>query len=1009
MATYLQGVTDYIPQVQPFAPDFNFYAKSLQFSQGKADAARKQLSNIYGSLLNSPLTREDNSEAREKFFKTIDQDIQRMAGMDLSLQQNVIAAKGVFNQMLDNKGIVKDMVWTKQWQGQQKKSQSFKNCVDPEKCGGAWWEGGDQALQFNKMEFMNASAEDAMGIGVQSYVPYQDVTKRALEMAKEADLNVTIDQVTGQWITTTKNGPQLIGKQLQDLFMGSIGKDPKVQEYYKTKASNQRKGFMYSNEEQYGSLEAAEQAYLQKLTPALETYYGKKTPELKDAVEQNEKIKEKINTAAADAMPDQKTEMERLAAEFTTRGDLLNSSLEESEIIQGEIEVAKRNQKYTGRQADAMIAGMDLHNEIGKAAEVMSYRNYEQTVAVNPYGMEAVQQRNRIMFEGLKQKNRLELEHYKAQLEGEAEVAATRGGADANVPETIKDVMGASFVGDLDPDSEEFKARVLEAYEQDREVTRNGISGSELNIIEQTLDRVIGSAENGDAMAKQDYINIFNAYAGATQENTEDVAYQEEGTIKTYTNKVADQRLSAIKAQVDAATTVDEKYAIAKQYKTNWKKRLRGAQVDYFYEKSILPMIERGKGNDVLRDYLKPVWENNLQARTAIATKKKGLELYDKFNIEAYEQVMGAVNASSEYSKLDKDILKSYIDDKGYVVKEDVFIANMMSRGHSEGKARGLYRGKVEDPTGPNWIRRMYNLATQDYDEYVALRVQAAQAEQKGAHQMWVESFTKHAKPSGDQAWLGMTGAGDGAAMGQRFNRVDPSEYRSLATQSVVSALKDGRDEDVIFSSGDFKNAIPEADVPEVRKIGSQLLIDMSTMTKETNTSRPILTATSINVAGSDNNYMAVNIKMSEKYRKIYGQEKGIYNDAKLTDEGFTMYIPKAKAQNLFYQGTQNTVYEQAMQWQGKIDLDSYPRYFKNAKLESSKETGMYKWSGSAKVTKQDGTADWDYFQIDIPYGKDLNTTLDIINHKMIQLVEKNQIGEEQFKIMRKQIEAQNA
>ena len=128
MATYLQGITDYIPQVQPFAPDFNFYAKSLQFSQGKADAARKQLSNIYGSLLNSPLTREDNTESREKFFKTIDQDIQRMAGMDLSLQQNVLAAKGVFNQMLDNKGIVKDMVWTKQFQGQQKKSQSFKKC-----------------------------------------------------------------------------------------------------------------------------------------------------------------------------------------------------------------------------------------------------------------------------------------------------------------------------------------------------------------------------------------------------------------------------------------------------------------------------------------------------------------------------------------------------------------------------------------------------------------------------------------------------------------------------------------------------------------------------------------------------------------------------------------------------------------------------------------------------------------------------------------------------------------
>ena len=60
MATYIQGVTDYIPQIQPFSPDYNFYSGVLQFKQSKHDAARKQISTLYGSLLNAPLTRDDN-------------------------------------------------------------------------------------------------------------------------------------------------------------------------------------------------------------------------------------------------------------------------------------------------------------------------------------------------------------------------------------------------------------------------------------------------------------------------------------------------------------------------------------------------------------------------------------------------------------------------------------------------------------------------------------------------------------------------------------------------------------------------------------------------------------------------------------------------------------------------------------------------------------------------------------------------------------------------------------
>jgi len=51
MATYLKGVTDYIPEVQPFTPNYNLYGKVLSFKQGKFDAASKQLSSLYRFII----------------------------------------------------------------------------------------------------------------------------------------------------------------------------------------------------------------------------------------------------------------------------------------------------------------------------------------------------------------------------------------------------------------------------------------------------------------------------------------------------------------------------------------------------------------------------------------------------------------------------------------------------------------------------------------------------------------------------------------------------------------------------------------------------------------------------------------------------------------------------------------------------------------------------------------------------------------------------------------------
>lgn len=195
MATYLPQITDYIPQFQPFIPEYNFYADTLQMKQSKYDAARKQLSTLYGSLLNAPLTRDDNTQSREQFFKAIEQDIQKMSGIDLSLNQNLDAAKGIFDQLLDNNYIVKDMVWTKNLYNQYERAEGFRNCTDPEKCGGSWWEGGERLLGYAVQDFKSASAKEALNMGNIRFTPYQDITKRAIALAKEADLNVTLDLV----------------------------------------------------------------------------------------------------------------------------------------------------------------------------------------------------------------------------------------------------------------------------------------------------------------------------------------------------------------------------------------------------------------------------------------------------------------------------------------------------------------------------------------------------------------------------------------------------------------------------------------------------------------------------------------------------------------------------------------------------------------------------------------------------------------------------------------------
>ena len=97
MATYIQGVTDYIPQIQPFKPDLNFYQGVLETKQAQYQAGYDKISNMYGTLLNSELSRGDNIERRDEFFNKIQSNIQKISSLDLSRSENVNAASNIPN------------------------------------------------------------------------------------------------------------------------------------------------------------------------------------------------------------------------------------------------------------------------------------------------------------------------------------------------------------------------------------------------------------------------------------------------------------------------------------------------------------------------------------------------------------------------------------------------------------------------------------------------------------------------------------------------------------------------------------------------------------------------------------------------------------------------------------------------------------------------------------------------------------------------------------------------
>ena len=144
MATYIKGVTDYIPVLEPFKPDYKFLSDVLSVRQDRYDTNFKSLNNLYSKVVYAPLTREDNKQRREQYSNKISNGLKQVSGLDLSLQQNVDVAKGVFKPFFEDKALIKDMAFTKSYQTQMGTANRLRTDSTSDK----YWDIGVQGLQM---------------------------------------------------------------------------------------------------------------------------------------------------------------------------------------------------------------------------------------------------------------------------------------------------------------------------------------------------------------------------------------------------------------------------------------------------------------------------------------------------------------------------------------------------------------------------------------------------------------------------------------------------------------------------------------------------------------------------------------------------------------------------------------------------------------------------------------------------------------------------------------------
>jgi hypothetical protein len=410
MATYIQGVTDYIPDFQPFQPDYNFYNNVLQAKQNQYDKNYKQLNNLYGQLYYQDVTRDSSNKMKDDYLKNIDYELKRVSGLDLSLEQNVEQAKQIFRPIYENKNLMKDMALTKNYTDEKSRALALATSKNKEDRG-AYWDVGIKDMDYRLEEFKNADESEVLNFGNIMYTPNVNATKQYLDMAKEYNLSVDITEpdASGMYTVRQKNG-DLIIPTLQKMFYADYINDPALQKKYSTEAYVKRKDEAKARASKYGNNEVlAEKEFLKEQFLFLKDYTKEKTKQAEEAVavSTNKKNNVEQDISNGKVNPFQPAYLQKIAQAIEVDDIVYKHNRDLSEeidpsgngTIQGNDITSVEglnldNLEQARSNVDRLLASYLAEQDIIFAADAYSKNDMIYKKEISPLGLETVRHQN---------------------------------------------------------------------------------------------------------------------------------------------------------------------------------------------------------------------------------------------------------------------------------------------------------------------------------------------------------------------------------------------------------------------------------------------------------------------------------------------------------------------------------------------------------------------------------------------------------------------------------------
>ena len=524
MATYLPNVKEYIPQTETFTPDYKFLNDVLSVRQDRYDSNYKQMNNLYSSVVHADVSREDSKNIRDQYVNQLAPKLQQVSGLDLSLQQNVDTAKGLFTPFYENKKLVRDIVFTKKWKSEMGKAQRMKES-DVEATRKQHWDDGVKKLQYDMEDFVGASSEDMMNRALPQYVSKYDIMGEGLAKIKELDPNVQTVSFSedGYWKITMKNGSLLTrqpmgenkegemqySNPIGDYLSASLLNDPRAIDHYRTKAYVEARSFYDKDKEQYGDKQAGMNAWADQFLQQYGTEEQKTIAELeqKERVLKGRTISWKNNIKKYGLIEGSDTDQ------------AVKDANAEHEIIKRSKDIRKDKSRQLNEgpsdnltKAFSMYMSFNMMKDINETANAYASTHGEVDMDETALYKGKVKLANDITLEGIKQANRERMAIIKYQMENapegeqEGRGAQQMGWEPNHYNSTVQnpdwnEAMSAVNNAELDKqlkDDDRYKLNLVE----DWFIQKNGNQGNNLDMVEQCYE---GTCEDG-----QDYHTSFD-------------------------------------------------------------------------------------------------------------------------------------------------------------------------------------------------------------------------------------------------------------------------------------------------------------------------------------------------------------------------------------------------------------------------------------------------------------------------------------------------------------------